>query len=162
MEWLYMIFEWAFNSPDWKSISSAFFGAAGGAIVGVLHSQRANRKSCMIEQIASYRQDVFPKEPFALGTLSCGFPAGDGARAKEKEVRFVGNWFDAYAALALSGALDHRLRTRFGVDERVLNFWKMFEKSGVKKTISPSDWPNMAEFAKGRASGWKRLAWWKN
>ena len=33
---------------------------------------------------------------------------------KEDEVRFVGNWFEAYSALALSCVLDERLRSRFG------------------------------------------------
>ena len=155
---------WLSESFEWKSLWPALFGAVGGAVVGVMHSQRASRKTCMIEQIASYRQDVFAKEPSALGSLIKGIPAGTGARAKEDEVRFVGNWFDAYSALALSGALDRRLRKRFGVDARVLNFWKTFEKSPHNATnasspgmkISHSEWPNMAEFAAGHTSWWRR------
>ena len=79
-----------------------------------------------------------------------GIPSGKGARMKEDEVRFVGNWFEAYSALALSCVLDERLRSRFGLDERVLNFWKEFEKSSLNGTVSRSDRLNMAEFAKGR------------
>ena len=45
--------------------------------------------------------------------------------------------------------LDERLRSRFGLDERMLNFWKEFEKSSLNGTISRSDRLNMAEFAKG-------------
>ena len=147
---------WLADSLDWKSLWPALFGAVGGAAVGVMHSQRASRKACMIEQIASYRQDVFAKQPTALGSLIKGIPAGQGARAKLDEVRLVGNWFDAYAALALSCALDRRLRKRFGVDARVLNFWSEFQASPLNgKTIWPSDWPNMAEF------GTRGQAWWR-
>ena len=104
----------------------------------------------MIEQIASNRRDGFPKEPLALSNFVHGIPSGKGARMKEDEVRFVGNWFEAYSALALSCVLDERLRSRFGLDERVLNFWKEFEKSSLNGTASRSDRLNMAEFAKGR------------
>ena len=51
--------------------------------------------------------------------------------------------------MALSCVLDERLRSRFGLGERVLDFWREFEKSSLHGTISRSDRLNMAEFAKG-------------
>ena len=72
-----------------RPLACPLFGAVAGATVGVMHSQRANRKSCMIEQIASNRRDGFPKEPLALSSLVHGIPSGKGARMKEDEIRFV-------------------------------------------------------------------------
>ena len=162
MEWVQAFTGWLAESLEWKSLWPALFGAAGGAAVSVGYARRASLKTRMIEQITSYQQEVVPKEPHALGSLIHGVPKGQGARARVEEVRLVGNWFDAYAALALSGALDKRLRERFGVDPRALNFWREFQKSSLNGNgISPKDWQNLDEFAGPQRSWWERLAWWK-
>ena len=106
--------------------------------------------------IMVYLKDVYPKESVALGVLQ------DSVRdsltpATVNNVRFVGDWFDVYAALALERGLSEKLRQRVGLDGRLRCFRVCFHASVSKDQINPDGWSNIEEFVTRPSRGLRRV-----
>ena len=90
---------------------------------------------------------MYSKEGTALGVLQDGVQESL-TPAKVNNVRFVGDWFNVYAALALERGLSKKLRRRVGLDNRVQCFRSSFHASAIKHKINPDGWSNIEEFVK--------------
>ena len=130
---------------NYSNVIAALLGALVGIIgtvLGVILANRAtaktNKERRVLELSTFYLTNVYPKEARALGVfLGC-----NPTRDRIADTRYVGNWFDMYAALATEGGLDKSLRKHIGLDHRVTNFWHEYQEYRAKCSTDAIDGEN--------------------
>ena len=160
---------WAQVDPSVWKIVLPMAGTLLGAFVGVWYAMKANKERRTMELTMWYLKEVYPKEGRARGVLDlckCRTLKLDEIDG----VRYVGDWFDVYAALATTRSLSRRLRKRTGLDKIVGSFWDQYRGSAVQRKIVDEDpretWPNIDRLARRRhplseiRSGMKMIGAW--
>lgn len=127
----------------------SLLGASVGAAIGIWHSKTANKERRTMDLFESYQNEVFPKQGTARAVLSFGEKPDKLSKDALDDTRFVGNWYDVYAALALERGLSSSLRKRLGIDNSVRRFWYMYCRSRFREVVKPDEWPNIQQFVEG-------------
>lgn len=131
-------------------VTGSLLGASVGAAIGIWYAKVSNRERRTMDLFASYQNDVFPKQGMARAALSFAGEPEDLPKQEREQAKFVGNWYDVYAALALEGGLSPALRARLRIDSSVIRFWCQYSRSRFKEVVEPKEWPNMRKLVEGR------------
>ena len=122
------------------------FGTLVGVFSGILYTRKANKKRRTIDLFTAYLNEVYPKEGGAIYVLRLNRKL---CVAEIDQTQYVGNWFDMYAALAIERSLTNSLCSRFGLEERLKEFWHEYKHSKVKGQIGgKGTWPNIEALVK--------------
>ena len=137
-----------------SSIVAAIVGVVGtlsGVAVATFATTRANKERRTMDLFTTYLNEVYPKEGVAIGVLDAQ-PDCTLTDDQIDDTRYVGNWFDIYAALAIKRALSKSLCKRVKLEERVKNFWCKYQHSHVKRQIDgqncQEEWLNMQKLGR--------------
>lgn len=126
-------------------VVGAVLGAIVGAVLASRFLKKSDRERRTIDLFTSYQKEVYPKYAVALDVFK---KEAEVPAQEVNDTKFVGNWFDVYAALRLEGGLSRSLSKRIGLDVEARKFWCCLNASKVKDKISSNGWPNLCQLVR--------------